>query len=110
MAPSDTASGSPPDGGGVPGPHGVYSWHPRVASRTLDGTAFLLLDSRMLSLNPVGTHIWEACRDGATLGRVAAEIAQEFATTETTAARDAETFIADLVARGMLIANEAAPE
>ena len=85
----------------------AYRWNPRVATRTYDGTAFILLDSRMVSLNEVGSRIWELCRDGAELDEVGRMIAQEFETTEDVARRDAEQFVTDLVARDMLLTEDA---
>ncbi len=81
----------------------VYRWNSRVASRTLEGTAFVLLDSRMLSLNPVGSRIWEHLRDGGTVEDVARRIALEFDTTEEVAARDAAGFVEDLLARDLVV-------
>ena len=36
-----------------------FKWSPRVASRTLEETAFILNQSQMVSLNPVGTFVWD---------------------------------------------------
>jgi hypothetical protein len=78
-------------------------WNPRVACRTLDGTAFILLNSRMLRLNEVGTYIWERFEDGATLERVVDGIVSEFDTTPAKAKADAQAFVKVLVAKEVLV-------
>jgi hypothetical protein len=78
-------------------------WNPRVACRTLDGTAFILLNSRMLRLNEVGTYIWERFEDGATLDGVVDGVISEFDTTPAKAKADAQAFVKQLVAKEVLI-------
>jgi Coenzyme PQQ synthesis protein D (PqqD) len=78
-------------------------WNPRVAARTLDGTAFVLLEARMVSLNEVGTRIWGRFKDGANLEEVVQTVLAEFDTDEEQARADARAFIAALVGRNMLI-------
>ena len=53
-------------------------WNPKVACRTLEGTAFILLDSRMVRLNEVGTRIWELFEEGSTVKSVVDQIVEEF--------------------------------
>ena len=84
-------------------PDTVYRWHPKVACRTLDGTAFILADSRMLSLNPVGSRIWDLLETGATIADLSATIAGEFETTREVAAADISHFIDDLLTRQLLV-------
>jgi len=81
----------------------IYAWNPKVATRTLEGTAFVLLEGRMISLNAVGTRIWELCKSGASLPSIVASIIAEFDTVEEIARRDAEAFLAALTERGMLL-------
>ena len=50
-------------------------WNQRVACRTIKSTAFVYVGGRMVSLNEVGTRIWELFKDGATLASVSAAIA-----------------------------------
>ena len=49
-----------------------------MACRTLDGTAFILLASRMVSLNEVGTFIWERFQNAATLEDVVQSVDRVF--------------------------------
>ena len=79
------------------------TWNPRVACRTLDGTAFILLNSRMLRLNEVGTYIWERFEDGSTLDQVVEGIVSEFETTAGRAKADAQAFVKQLVAKEVLV-------
>ena len=81
----------------------ALQWNPRVACRTLDGTAFILLNSRMLRLNEVGTYIWERFESGATLARVIDGILAEFDTTPARAKTDAQAFVEELVAKEVLV-------
>ena len=78
-------------------------WNPRVACRTLDGTAFILLNSRMLRLNEVGTYIWERFENGATLDKVVDGILEEFETTPKKAKADAAAFVKTLVNKEVLV-------
>lgn len=78
-------------------------WNPRVACRTLDETAFILLNSRMVRLNEVGTRIWELFEKGATLPVVVNGIVQEFETTKKQATLDAQAFVEELITKEMLV-------
>ncbi len=88
---------------GAAGSGSAFRWNPRVASRTLKGTAFVLLNSRMLRLNEVGTRIWERFEHGATVQEVAAAVVDEFETTLAQAAPDIQELVAELVRKDMLI-------
>ena len=70
----------------------TWMWNPKVACRTLDGTAFILLNSRMLSLNEVGTFLWDRLEEGASLEHLVGDVLEEFATDETQAKEDAQVF------------------
>ncbi len=87
-------------------PH-EYVWHPKVACRTLDGTAFVLLGDRMVSLNGVGTHIWAQLEAGATVDKIAQNISDEFDVTFDIAVQDATTFVESLIAREFLVSRPA---
>ena len=78
-------------------------WNPRVACRTLDGTAFILLNSRMLRLNEVGTYIWERFEDGSTVDQVVEGIVSEFETTPKRATVDAQAFVKQLLTKEVLV-------
>ena len=86
---------------------GTLAWNPRVACRTLDETAFILLNSRMVRLNEVGTRIWELFENGSTLDTVVAQIVEEFETSTEQAAEDARVFVSELVEKELLIPVEA---
>jgi len=86
----------------------AYVWHPQIASRSLDGAAFVLLHSRMVSFNATATRIWELFESGAAVDDVAARIADEFDTTPQIASRDTAQFVETLVERGMLVPFDAA--
>jgi hypothetical protein len=81
----------------------ILRWNPKVSCRTLDGTAFILLKSRMLSLNEVGTFIWESFKDGASLGGVVDKVVETFETTPERAESDAREFVHTLLEREMLV-------
>jgi hypothetical protein len=82
---------------------GVLKWNPKVACRTLEGTAFILLSSRMVSLNEVGTFIWESLKEGATLDQVVASVLEEFDTSPDVARADARELISTLLEKEMLV-------
>ncbi len=82
---------------------GALQWNPRVACRTLDETAFILLNSRMVRLNEVGTFIWELYENGSTVDAVVTEIVEEFETTKERAAEDVNAFVGELVAKELLV-------
>lgn len=83
--------------------HTVLRWNPKVSSRTLDGSAVTLLDSRMISFNEVGTFIWECFQHGATLAQVEERVADAFDVSSERAQHDTYAFVANLVARSMLL-------
>lgn len=78
-------------------------WNPRVACRTLDETAFILLNSRMVRLDQVGTFIWEQYEYGSTLDAVIGSVVAEFDTTTEQAAKDASAFVGELVTKELLV-------
>ena len=82
---------------------GCFRWNPAVSCRTLDGTAFILLKSRMVSLNEVGTFIWERLEKGAELEAIVTLVVETFETTCDTARRDAHEFARVLIDKEMLI-------
>lgn len=84
----------------------AYRWHQSVASRTLEGTAFVLLSGRMLSLNPVGTRIWEMFAEGATVQTVAERVVEEFRTSLEVATSDTQAFVGHLLERDLLVAAD----
>jgi hypothetical protein len=81
----------------------TYRWNPAVATRTLDGTAFVLVHSRMVSLNDAGTRIWALCQGGATVDSVAQLLTSEYDVDLGRATGDAHSFLETLRERGMLV-------
>ncbi len=82
-----------------------YRWHPKIATRTLDGAAFILLGSRMLSLNEVGTCLWQSFERGATIEQACTEVVASFEAQPEQVRKDATQFIDQLLERGMLVAS-----
>ncbi|MED5464471.1 MAG: PqqD family protein [Myxococcota bacterium] len=94
--------------GSVQGP--VYVWNPKIACRTLEDTAFILYQSRMVSLNEVGTFIWERFREPARVLEVVDEVLEHFETTREQATSDVDGFVRLLAARDLVIVGgEASP-
>ncbi|MDP7038203.1 MAG: PqqD family protein [Myxococcota bacterium] len=81
----------------------IWKWNPKVACRTLEGTAFILLNSRMLSLNEVGTFLWGQLEEGASLEHLVGGVLEEFDTDETQAKEDAQVFVNTLIDKELLI-------
>jgi hypothetical protein len=78
-----------------------------VASRTLDDTAFILLNSRIIRLNEVGTRVWELFENGSTLEAVVEAIAREYDITKKQAASDTRVFVGELLERELLVPDPA---
>lgn len=81
-------------------------WNASVACRTLEGTAFILLNSRMVRLNEVGTRIWELFEEGSTIARVVDEIVAQYDASPERVSADARAFVSELVAKEMLVPVE----
>jgi hypothetical protein len=79
------------------------SWNPQVATRTLDGTSYILLEGRFISLNEVGSRIWTLFERGSTVGAVATTIVDEFDADAATVSGDVRRFVALLSERKMLL-------
>ena len=82
-----------------------YVQNPRMASRVLEGHAFVVStdDNRMISLNRTGTLVWELAEAGCTLDDVVAAMVSRFQVTEDQARKDAATFLEELCRRGVLV-------
>ena len=78
-------------------------WNPKVASRTLDHQATILLQGRMLTLNEVGTFIWDTFQDGATIGEVIQAVLNSYDVTPEQATTDVYAFVGSLRERGLLV-------
>ncbi len=82
-----------------------YLQNPRMASRTLEGHAFVVStdDNKMISLNRTATVVWELAEAGCTLDDVVAALVGRFQVSEDAARQDAAAFLDDLCRRGVLV-------
>ena len=85
----------------------TWKWNPNVACRTLEGTAFILLNSRMLSLNEVGTFLWDRLENGSCVEALSAEVENAFDTTQEEAQGDTQVFVNTLIEKELLIEADA---
>ena len=83
-----------------------YAWNPKVASRTLDDTAFVLLQSSMVSLNDVGTYLWEHFKKGSTVEEAVTAVVSEFETTDDVARKDIVEFVNSLLNKNLLVIDD----
>lgn len=83
----------------------VLSWNPHAACRTIEGTVFVLVHDRMISLNRVGSFVWEKFEKGSTIDNVVRAIVDEFDVSHELASADATTFVRTLKEKGLLVAT-----
>jgi len=83
-----------------------YAWHSKIACRQLEDTAFILLNSRMISLDPIGSRIWQWFEQGSTVGEAAEKLNKEYEVSVNQAQLDVKTFVDDLCERELLVACE----
>lgn len=79
---------------------------PRVVYEVVDGQAVLVDPDgvELLTLNPVGTLVWEALDGSREAAELAADIAGRFdGVPVETIARDVEDFLAEVAAAGLVI-------
>jgi hypothetical protein len=77
------------------------------ASISGDGLILLDVDGGMvLSSNAVGARIWQLIEQQHTTGEIARQLAADYVVPVDRALRDVQTFVADLMARG-LVAGDA---
>lgn len=57
----------------------------------------------MLSLNDVGSRVWELFKDGATIQSVILAIVDEFEVTPDVAGQDVQLFVKELLERQLLV-------
>lgn len=76
-----------------------------VAWRVIDGTAVLVVPGSptILTLNEVGTKVWELA-DGRPESEIVAAIVNEFEVTRSQAEQDVERFMTEMQAKGVLVA------
>ena len=83
-----------------------FKWSPRVASRTLEETAFILNQSQMVSLNPVGTFVWDQLKSTPkSLEELTGLVTEEFEVDSKTAAHDIEEFLKALINESLVVAE-----
>ena len=81
----------------------------RVAARSLDGEMMIMsaLDSTLFTLNPVATLIWQSADGKTTLDQIVEQkICPEFDVPADEALRDAQAFVHDLAAHGILFVSD----
>lgn len=73
--------------------------HPQVASRTVDGSAIVVLaDSGLVKMfNPVGTRVWELADGTQSVREIVSGIMQEFDVDQTQAEQDVIEFLQQLI-------------
>ena len=85
--------------------------NPRAAWRVYDGRAVIITpeDSRLHTLNEVGTLVWEAADGRTPITDIVARVCGEFEVAVERAAADVDAFVADLARRGLLSIGSAPP-
>jgi len=80
-----------------------------VAARVLDGEMMIMSarDSTLFTLNPIGTVIWQAADGHTPLNEIVQnKICAEFEVAPEEAMKDAEAFVTDLAAHGILMVSQ----
>lgn len=80
-----------------------------VAARSLDGEMMIMSarDSTLFTLNPVGTLIWQSADGKTPLAEIVEQkVCVEFEVDLATALQDAEGFVHDLAAHGILLLSD----
>jgi len=82
----------------------------QVAARSLDGEMMIMSakDSTLFTLNPVATLIWQSADGHTPLAQIVEQkVCAEFDVAMDEALEDAEKFVSDLAAHGILLASDA---
>ncbi len=76
----------------------------QVAARMLGGEMMIMspTDTTLFNLNDVGSAIWNAADGRTSLDEIVARLCDEFDVTPDAARHDAETFVEELAAHGIL--------
>ncbi len=85
----------------------IYKRHPNTAGRVIDGLAFIVTpdSSRMHTLNPTATFLWELARAGFTAADGARALADQYEVEEAAALSDLKECVDAMVARHILVAD-----
>jgi len=80
----------------------------QVAARMLGGEMMIMspTDASLFNLNDVGSAIWNAADGRTSLDEIVARLCDEFEVTPEAARHDAETFVEELAAHGILHLSE----
>ena len=77
----------------------------RAVRASISGDGLILLDvdgGMVLSSNAVGARIWQLIERQHTTGEIARQLADDYVVPLDRALRDVQTFVADLLARGLV--------
>jgi hypothetical protein len=79
-----------------------------TAYRIIDGTALIVGGqiAKLLTLNDVGTFIWQQADGRQTMADITKKLCQEFDIDQEVALRDAEIFVRDLQSKNLLTLAE----
>lgn len=82
----------------------VMVHNPEVASRVIDGEAFIITpqDNQIHNLTTVGTRVWDLGRGGLTIGQIVEKIVEEYDAERGVVENDVLAFIRDLEERGIV--------
>ncbi len=83
----------------------TYDKSPLIDHRTIGGEAFIITasDSKIHSLNAVGTFVFECCDGKTELAEIVRSVVAEFEVDEAQARADVQAFLASLEQRGMVV-------
>ena len=89
----------------------VFKKCPKTAWRTIAGEGVILsLDTKILrGLNPVGARVWELIDGQRSIDVISQEIAREFSVDPARAHTDIQSFVQDLLGRGLIESAEPSP-
>lgn len=81
---------------------------PKIAYRVIDGDALIVETSegeenKLLILNRVGTIIWESADGKCTVNAIIKKMCEKFEVGQAKARKDADSFIKELIDRGLLV-------
>jgi len=86
----------------------IWAQNPAVITRTIDGLAVIMdpREGKVLSLNPVGTLIWEMADGKNSREEILAAVCSEFDVSSELASSDLAEFVETLAGKNLLLAEE----